>query len=196
MAVIAQAELVGRPFNRITHLDKGESVVDFAHQSCVRVAALFNTATGDVSFRNLHRLPSEISSFPHLPLHGTIYDSAWYEGQSLENVLKQGASTRFVDTIAAIIARGGTLESILKEDGFQIARTREEIAKERERKKTEVTFGPEVAAVFQGAKKHSEKVSGFFSSRTALDLVKKRHQKQYWRREATKERKNIELTFP
>ena len=60
MAIIAQAELVGRPFNRNFHVNRGGSAVDFAHESCVRVAALFNTNTGDVSFRSclLYTSPS------------------------------------------------------------------------------------------------------------------------------------------
>ncbi|MCX6730801.1 MAG: hypothetical protein NTZ55_03060 [Candidatus Roizmanbacteria bacterium] len=196
MAIIAQAELVGRPFNRNIHLNKGGSVVDFAHESCVRVAALFNTSTGDVSFRRLDRLPSEISSFPHLPLHGTIFDSTWHEGSSLTNVLKEGASTPFVDTNAAFMARGGDLESLLKQDGFTLSTTRIEIARERERQKREVVYGPHVAALFQGAQKHAEKTGGVGSSHEALKIIKERNRKKFHARQATIEKKNRTVEFP
>lgn len=195
MAGIANVELVGVPFTRNSHLQRGESLIAFGQMRLTRLIFFYDDTTGEEGFRAAKNIHYPVETLRHLPLSALVYDHTWAR-PTLSSALKEGASRRFVDTDAAVIARGGTLQSLPKVDGFTIQETLRAIAEERERKMREVTYGPEVAAVFQGAKKHAEKTGGFSSSRTALDLVKARNRKRYQARRATIEKKNKEVTFP
>lgn len=195
MATIAQVELVGVPFTRNTHLQRGEGLVAFGQMRLPRLVFFYDDQTGEEGFRSAKKVPYLVETLEHIPLSALVYDHTWAR-PTLSSALKEGTSSRFVDTNAAIRARGGTLQSLPKVDGFALQATLNAIAEERERKKREVTYGPEVAAVFQGAKKHAEKTSGFASPRTALDLVKARNRKRYKARRATIEKKNKEVSFP
>lgn len=195
MAGIANVELVGAPFTRNTHLQRGEGLVAFGHMRLSRLVFFYDDQTGEEGFRPAKKIPYPVETLRHIPLSALVYDHTWAR-PTLSTALKEGTSSRFVDTETAIRARGGTLQAAPKIDGFAIQETLRAIAEERERKMREVTYGPEVAAVFQGAKKHAEKTSGFASPRTALDLVKARNRKRYQARRATIEKKNKEVTFP
>lgn len=195
MAGIANVELVGAPFTRNTHLQRGEGLVAFGHMRLPRLVFFYDDQTGEEGFRPAKKIPYPVETLRHIPLSALVYDHTWAR-PTLSTALKEGTSSRFVDTDAAILARGGTLQSLPKVDGFALRATIASLVDEAERKKREVTYGPEVAAVFQGAKKHTEKTSGFASSRTALDLVKARNRKRYIARRATIEKKNREVSFP
>lgn len=195
MAGIANVELVGAPFTRNTHLQRGEGLVAFGHMRLPRLVFFYDDQTGEEGFRPAKKIPYPVETLRHIPLSALVYDHTWAR-PTLSTALKEGVSSRFVDTDAAILARGGTLQSLPKVDGFALRATIASLVDEAERKKREVTYGPEVAAVFQGAKKHAEKTSGFASSRTALDLVKARNRKRYKARQATIEKKNKEVSFP
>lgn len=195
MATIAQVELVGVPFTRNTNLQRGEGLIAFGQMRLPRIVFFYNDQTGEEGFRPAKKVPYPVETLAHIPLSALVYDHTWAR-PTLSSALKEGTSSRFVDTDAAIRARGGTLQSLPKVDGFAIQATLTTIAEERERKMREVTYGPEVAAVFQGAKKHAEKTSGFASPRTALDLIKARNRKRYKARQATIEKKNKEVSFP
>lgn len=195
MAQIAQTELVGEPFRRNTYLQNGEGLVAFGQMRLIRLIFSYNDVTGEEGFRAAKHTPYPVETLRHIPLSALVYDHTWAR-PTLSTALKEGASTRFVDTEAAIASRGGDLKSLPKVDGFALRETIVALAEEAERKKREVTYGPEVAAIFQGAKKHTEKTTGFFSSRTPLDLVKARNRKKYHARRATIERNNQEVSFP
>lgn len=195
MAGIANVELVGVPFTRNTRLQRGEGLIAFGQMRLPRLVFFYDDVTGDEGFRAAKKVPYPVETLAHIPLSALVYDHTWAR-PTLSSALKEGTSSRFVDTNAANLARGGTLQSLPKVDGFAIQATLKAIAEERERKNREVTYGPEVAAIFQGAKKHTEKTSGFFSARTPLDLVKARNRKKHKARQATIERKNQEVSFP
>lgn len=195
MAGIANVELVGAPFTRNTHLQRGEGLIAFGQMRLPRLVFFYDDQTGEEGFRPAKKVPYPVETLAHIPLSALVYDHTWAR-PTLSSALKEGTSSRFVDTNAVVIARGGTLQSPPKVDGFAIQATLHSLVEERERKMREVTYGPEVAAVFQGAKKHAEKTSGFASPRTALDLVKARNRKKYHKREATKQKNNQYLEFP
>lgn len=195
MAQIAHAELVGEPFRRNTQLQRGEGLLAFGQMRLTRLVFSYDDVTGEEGFHPAKNTHYPVETLRHIPLSALVYDHTWAR-PTLATALKEGASTRFVDTDAAVIARGGSLESLPKVDGFALKETIATLKEETERKKREVTYGPEVAAIFQGAKKHTEKTGGFFSARTPLDLVKARNRKKHKARLATIERKNREVSFP
>lgn len=195
MAGIAHVELVGVPFTRNTNLQRGEGLIAFGQIRLPRLVFFYDDQTGEEGFRPAKKIPYPVETLRHIPLSALVYDHTWAR-PTLSSALKEGTSSRFVDTDAAIRARGGSLQGLPKVDGFTLRETIASLVDEAERKKREVTYGPEVAAVFQGAKKHTEKISGFASPHTALDLVKARNRKRYKARQATIEKKNREVSFP
>ncbi|MFZ2206296.1 MAG: hypothetical protein WA061_00460 [Microgenomates group bacterium] len=194
MAGIA-VELTKEPFKRHHHLNQAGGLVAFGYMNMVRLVYFYDDETGQDGYRPAKGAPIPLDTLAHMPLKDLIPDTPWAM-PSLATALKEGASTRHVDTNAAFVARGGTLESPLKASGFAIRQSIQAMIKEQEQKKLTIKHGPELASVIQGAQKHSEKTGGHFSSRTALDLLKKKHQKQYRKREATKQKKNQYLEFP
>jgi hypothetical protein len=195
MTRIASAEFIRPPFTLNHYLEKGGALTALAYMRMVRLVYFYDDKTGDDGFRPAKDVPISVDTLLHFPLHGTIFDNTWAH-PSLSTALKSGASTRYIDTSAALQARGATLESPLKKTGFNIKRTRQVMEEERKKKNMKVVYGERVAALFEGARPHLEKKGGFQSSRTASDLKKEKNRKDYLARRATIEGKDDTMYFP
>lgn len=105
---IAQRVLKGLPFKRrlpVHHLGSGDPIL---HVRRVGIVAGRDALNDDV-FIAVSEAPIVPSDFPAVPLAeaGTLFDLAEEGPRSLQTVRKDGASTVFVDTDAAIEKRGG-----------------------------------------------------------------------------------------
>lgn len=196
MALIAQAEMEGIPFRRNFHLNRGAESVGVAQQRRVRIGALLNDKTGDMSFHPVKELPSGFESTPHIPLDGRIFDSEQCEGPSLSTVRKRGASTPSIDTEAVFVERGATLEPLPKTGGFGLSATRKEIEKERERKKIEVTYGQEAAAILTSKRNSPPKKGGFAFTSTPREIARERKRKKALARQIATQIENENIEFP
>lgn len=138
MAVVAQGELVGKPFNRNFHLRRGDKDVHVRQSRRVRIVAALDEETGDMKFIPAKLALIAVSLLPHTPLvKGTIFDIA-LQKPSLTTARKRGASTSGVDTDDLVRQRGGDPDyRIPKTRGFAFKSTASEIARERERTKRE-----------------------------------------------------------
>ncbi|MFH0773157.1 MAG: hypothetical protein V1922_02505 [bacterium] len=195
MAIIAQAELVGQPFNRHFHIRQAGDVVNTPQRRVVRIGLLLNDETADIGFRAALRLPYAIDFLPHIPLKGRIFDSVWQK-PSLSTARKGRASSPFVDTDAALIARGATLETPIKTKGFAYTATKGEMTRERKRKKVEKTHGQEVAAVLLNNHTGPLKKRGFAFMSSPYEIAQERKRKMLLARQIRAQMKNSYLEFP
>lgn len=195
MARIAQVEATREPFYLIHYLQRGGGVHAFGYLRMIRLVQFWDDTTGDTGFYPAKKVSYAVETLPHIPLDGTIFDHTW-DKPTLITALKRGASSRYTDPEEHLKAHGATLESPLKMDGFQIRQTILAIAEARENKNTQVRYGEEVAAMFQGARKHAEKLGGHTFKTTAHEIKKARDRKRYEKRRATIEQKNLSVEFP
>lgn len=111
-AVIAQVELIGNPRTvEVGHgtLHVGTEPVRIFQERVVRVVIGLNTATGDHEAHALSNTALNGGELRHEPLsrYAIIYDAANEGKPTLSSARKGGASRSFVDTNAAVLARGG-----------------------------------------------------------------------------------------
>ncbi len=111
-AVVAQVELTGAPRTvEVGHgkLHEGTEPVRIFQERVVRVVIGLNTATGDHEAHALTDTALNGGELRHEPLarYACIYDAATEGKPSLSSARKGGASRPFVDTEAAVLARGG-----------------------------------------------------------------------------------------
>lgn len=109
---IAQAELVGEPFTRQAAPGKilqGQEVARFTTERMVRIVVAYNTATGELEARPLEDTNINGRDLPHIPLAraATVFALEDMGSPSISTARKQKSSKPFVDTEAAIRARGG-----------------------------------------------------------------------------------------
>ncbi len=119
--LIIQAEVVGKPFHKITALNLGKIS---AQERQVRVVEALDETTGEVVYFPLGSLPSHVqpSDVTHLSLeeNDEMIDLAGVGSPSLNTIRKHGSSTVGVDTEEVYESRGGSkTHKLSKSGGFK-----------------------------------------------------------------------------
>lgn len=119
--LVIQAEVVGKPFFKITDRNLGKIS---AQKKRVRVVEALDEVTGEVIYLSLDSLPSHVhpSDVAHLSLdeNDEMIDLADVGSPSLNTVRKHGSSTVGVDTELIYESRGGNrTHKLPKAGGFK-----------------------------------------------------------------------------
>lgn len=116
--LVIQAEVVGKPFHKIT--DHGLGKIS-AQERRVRVVEALNETTGEVVYFPLDSLPSHVqpSDVAHVSFeeNGEMIDLSGVGSPSLNTVRKHGSSKVGVDTEAIYESRGGNRTHKLPKTG-------------------------------------------------------------------------------